>query len=649
MTDKRFLQLMSKTYPTAQAAAAEIINLKAILTLPKGTEYFFSDLHGESDAFLYQLRSASGVVRRKINEQFEQSLSASDQNELAALVYYPKAGLEKARREKSNYDDWSRISIYRLVELCRDASTKYTRSKVRKKMPENFAYIIDELLHASGSNKHQYTNEIIRTIVETGMGDNFITALCGLIQSLLIDRLHIIGDVFDRGPHADLIMDALMEQHDIDLQWGNHDISWMGAACGNAALVANVVRLGISYNNFDVLEDGYGINLRPLSDFAARVYADDPCTCFEPHTLDENEYDPVSLPLAAKMHKAIAIIQLKLEEQLIHRHPEYHMENRLLLERINFAAGTVHVDGVSYPMCDTCFPTIDPKDPLLLTPEEQDLMHALVSSFQHSERLQRHIRFLYSNGSMYLCCNSNLLYHGCIPLKRDGSFADIRIDGKNYHGKSYFDYIDSVVRSAFFSTRGSDKQQSAADFMWYLWCGPLSPLFGKSKLSMFERYFIEDPKTHKEVMNPYYTHLESRETCEAILSEFGLNPQTSHIINGHVPVRLKEGESPVKAGGKLFMIDGGISKAYQKQTGIGGYTFIYNSHYLALAQHMPLAPGKNMEDHSPTVQVVEAVKKRITVGDTDTGTELRRQIAELEDLLAAYRSGRCKENFRKRE
>ncbi|MDD4807489.1 MAG: fructose-1,6-bisphosphatase [Oscillospiraceae bacterium] len=647
MKDERFLKLMSRTYPTAQATAAEIINLKAILTLPKGTEYFFSDLHGESGAFLYQLRSASGVVRRKINDLFEQSLGTDEQDELAALIYYPESGLEKAHRQKENYDDWSRITIYRLVELCKDAGSKYTRSKVRKKMPENFAYIIDELMHASGSNKQHYTHEIIFTIVETGMGDDFIIALCYLIQSILVDRLHIIGDVFDRGPHADVIMDALMEQRDIDIQWGNHDMSWMGAACGSPALVANVVRLGISYNNFDVLEDGYGINLRPLSDFAARIYADDPCSCFSPHTLDANEYDPVDLPLAAKMHKAITIIQLKLEEQLIHRHPEYHMENRLLLERIDFTANTTRVDGTTYPLRDTLFPTVNPKSPLKLTAEEQELMHALVSSFSHSERLQRHIRFLFSNGSMYLSCNSNLLYHGCIPLKKDGSFATVSINGKTYSGKSYFDYIDTTVRQMFFSPHGSHVQQNAADFAWYLWCGPLSPLFGKSKLSMFERYFLDDPKTRVEVMNPYYTHLDDQKVCENILEEFGLDPATSHIINGHVPVRLKEGESPIKAGGKLFMIDGGISKAYQNQTGIGGYTLVYNSHYLALAQHMPLAPGKRMEEQSPKVQIVEAVKKRVTVGDTDTGAELRQQIAELEDLLAAYRSGQCKEKIRK--
>ncbi|MDD3231214.1 MAG: fructose-1,6-bisphosphatase [Oscillospiraceae bacterium] len=648
MQNSRFLKLLGKMYPTAQEAAAEIINLKAILRLPKGTEYFFSDLHGESDAFLYQLRSASGVVHRKISELFEQSLSANDQNELANIIYYPETELEKAHHEKTNFDDWCRILIYRLVVVCREASSKYTRSKVRKKIPQNFAYIIDELLHADGGNKNNktlYTNEIIKTIIETGIGDDFVVALCYLIQNLLIDRLHIIGDIFDRGPHADIIMDALMEQHDVDIQWGNHDISWIGAACGNPALVANVVRLGISYNNFDVLEDGYGINLRPLSDFASRVYMDDPCTFFQPHTLDENQYDPVDLPLAAKMHKAITIIQLKLEGQLIRRHPEYHMEDRRLLEKIDFSKGTVLIDRKTYPLRDSRFPTVDPKDPLALTAEEQELLHSLRFSFQHSERLQRHIRFLYSNGSMYLCCNSNLLYHGCIPLNADGSFAAATLNGKKYSGKSYLDYIDSTVRNAYFAPYNSEKQKNASDFLWYLWCGPLSPLFGKSKLAMFERYFLDDTKIRKEIMNPYYSHLENRETCETILHEFGLDPSNSHIINGHVPVRLKEGESPVKAGGLLFMIDGGISKAYQKQTGIGGYTFIANSCYLALAQHMPLSPGKLVEDHSPKVQVVESFPKRILVGDTDTGTELRRQIDELKELLESYRSGQYKEKY----
>jgi fructose-1,6-bisphosphatase-3 len=648
MRDQRFLQLLSKTYPNAQAAAAEIINLKAILSLPKGTEYFFSDLHGEHEAFLYQLKSASGVVRKKIDELFEQSLPENERAELAALIYYPKEGLAKAHHKHKDFTGWSRVIIYRLVEVCREAGSKYTRSKVRKRTPQNFAYIIDELLHADGgsnSNKPHYTSEIIRAIVDTGMNEEFIMELCLLIQRLLVDRLHIVGDVFDRGPHPDLIMDALMERPDVDFQWGNHDISWMGAACGNRALAANVVRLGISYNSFDVLEGGYGINLRPLSDFAARVYHDDPCEHFQPHVLDENQYDPVDIPLAAKMHKAMVILQLKLEGQLIHRHPEYHMDDRLLLEKINFKDGTVEIDGTCYPLLDTNFPTVNPHDPLKLTREEQELSNSLVSSFLHSPRLQEHIHYLYSKGGMYLRMNSNLLYHGCIPLNEDGSFAVVNLGNKEYSGKSYLDKIDAVVRSAYFAPEGSHEQKDACDFMWYLWCGKLSPLFGKSKMSLFERIFIADKKTHKEIMNPYYKHLDTRDLCERILREFGMDPSCSHIINGHVPVRLKEGESPVKAGGLLFMIDGGISKAYQKQTGIGGYTFIANSRYLALAQHKPLLPGQLMEETSPKVQVIEAIRQRITVGDTDTGVELREQIADLEELLKAYRSGRLQEKI----
>lgn len=644
MIDQRYLKLLSREYPNAQAAAAEIINLKAILRLPKGTEYFFSDLHGEQEAFLYQLKSASGVVRKKIDELFEQSISETERIALAALIYSPEAALARARRNEASFPDWCRITIYRLVEICKEAASKYTRSKVRKKLPGGFAYIIDELLHADGgSNKPHYHSEIIKTIVETQMGESFITALCYLIQQLLIDRLHIIGDIFDRGPRADAIMDALIACHDVDIQWGNHDISWMGAAAGNWACMANVLRLGISYNNFDVLEDGYGINLRALSVFAEHTYRDDPCELFLPHVLDEALYDPVDIRLAAKMHKAMAVIQFKTEGRLIERHPEYGMENRVLLKQINFETGTVLLDGREYPLRDANFPTVDPKDPLRLTHAEEELMKTIAASFRHSERLEKHIRYLYSHGSMYLCINSNLLYHGCIPLTEDGGIDTVSFGGEAHAGRAYLEYLDGVARSAYFAPEGSRERADARDFMWYLWCGAKSPLFGKAKLATFERYFIEDKATHAEAFNPYYTFIESRPACEMILHEFGLDPDSSHIINGHVPVRLKEGESPVKGDGLLFMIDGGISKAYQKQTGIGGYTFIANSRYLALAEHKPLRPGQNPAENSPRVMVVEAIKQRITVADTDTGAELARQIEELTALLNAYRSGALKE------
>ncbi|NLJ30939.1 MAG: fructose-1,6-bisphosphatase [Clostridiales bacterium] len=644
MIDQRYLELLAREYPSARAAASEIINLKAILSLPKGTEYFFSDLHGEHEAFLYQLKSASGVVRKKIDELFEQSISESDRIALAGLIYSPEAELSRARRDCAQYPDWCRITIYRLVEICKEAASKYTRSKVRKKLPADFAYIIDELLHADGgSNKPHYHSEIIRTIVETKMGDEFITALCYLIQQLLIDRLHIIGDIYDRGPRADAIMDALIRCHDVDIQWGNHDISWMGAAAGNWACIANVIRLAISYNNFDLLEDGYGINLRALSVFAEHIYRDDPCELFLPHVLDETLYDPVDIRLAAKMHKAMAVIQFKAEGQLIRKHPEYGMENRILLDKINLKTGTVLLDGKEYPMRDLHFPTVDPEQPLELTHAEEELMKTIAASFLHSDRLTKHIRFLYSHGSMYLRINSNLLYHGCIPLTKDCEFAEVSFSGAPHSGRAYLEYLDKVVRSAYFAPRGAKERENACDFMWYLWCGANSPLFGKTKLSTFERYFIEDKSTHAEKFNPYYKFIESRPACEMILREFGLDPETSHIINGHVPVRLKEGESPVKGDGLLFMIDGGISKAYQKQTGIGGYTFIANSRYLALAEHKPLKAGRNPAENSPRVMVVEAIKQRVTVGDTDTGAEIARQIEELTALLDAYRSGAIKE------
>ncbi len=642
MIDERYLKLLSKDYPNAQAAASEIINLKAILSLPKGTEYFFSDLHGEHEAFLYQLKSASGVVRKKVDELFEQSLPEGERAALSKLIYYPETEFSVAKQRETAFDDWCRITIYRLVEVCKEAASKYTRSKVRKKLPESFAYIMDELLHADGaSNKPHYHSEIIKTIVATRMSEEFITALCHLIQQLLIDKLHIIGDIFDRGPRADAIMDALISCHDVDIQWGNHDISWMGAAAGNWACIANVIRLGISYNNFDLLEDGYGINLRALSVFAAQTYRDDPCEVFIPHILDENQYDPVDIPLAAKMHKAMAIIQFKVEGQLIQKHPEYHMDDRILLDKIDFSKGTVRYDGKEYPLCDTLFPTVNPQDPLALTHAETELMKTIASSFRHSERLENHIRFLYSHGSMYLRINSTLLYHGCIPLTEDGSLDQIVLNGETHAGREYFEYLDRVARSAYFAPYGSAEQETSRDFMWYLWCGAKSPLFGKTKLAAFERYFIDDPATHHEEMNPYYTFMEHRKTCEMILHEFGLSAKSSHIINGHVPV--KEGENPVKADGLLFMIDGGISKAYQSQTGIGGYTFIANSRYLALAEHKPLKAGCTVCENSPTVMVVEAIKKRVTVADTDNGAELNRQIEELTALLQAYRSGTIKE------
>ena len=642
MKDLAYLKLMAKEYPTIKAASSEIINLTAIQGLPKGTEYFFSDLHGEHEAFVHLLKSASGIIREKITETFSHIIPEKEEVELANLIYYPERVMNQLEMSGLATGDWQRVTIYRLVQICKMVSSKYTRSKVRKKMPPEFSYIIDELLHVdyNDDNKRIYYNEIIRSIIDIRVGDKFIIALCELIQNLTIDNLHIIGDIFDRGPRADIIMNELLQFHDVDIQWGNHDISWMGAATGNLACICNVLRIAISYNSFDVLEDGYGINLRPLSMFAARVYREDPCERFTPQILDENIYDAVDPGLAAKMHKAIAIIQFKLEGQIIKRHPEYEMSGRILLEAADFDRGVVCLEGKEYPMLDKAFPTVDPKDPLKLNKEEEELLHTLQLSFKHNELLHRHIRFLYSHGSMYKCYNSNLLYHGCIPMKEDGSFDELVMDGKAYSGRALMDYVDRKVQNAYFMPEDSRESDDARDFMWYLWCGAKSPVFGKGKMTTFEHYFIEDPVTRKEPMNPYYRLSVKEEYCNKILKEFGLSQTGSHIINGHVPVKIKEGESPVKAGGKLFLIDGGLSKAYQSRTGIAGYTLIYNSNHLALAEHKPFDPAK---ESTPRVSVVENMKKRVMVADTDKGAELAGQIADLKELVAAYREGIIKE------
>ena len=644
MRDLAYLKLLSREYPSIRSASGEMINLMAIQGLPKGTEYFFSDLHGEHEAFIHLLRSSSGIIREKIKETFGYIIPEEEQVELANLIYYPDRNLRKMTAEGRNTEDWQRITIYRLVNICKEVSSKYSRSKVRKKMPPAFAYIIDELLHVdyNDENKKVYYSEIIRSIIDIQIADQFIVALCELIQNLTIDSLHIIGDIFDRGPRADLIMNELMQFHDVDIQWGNHDIDWMGAATGNLACICNVLRIAISYNNFDALEEGYGINLRPLSMFAARVYRDDPCERFAPHILDENIYDEVDPGLAAKMHKAIAVIQFKIEGQIIKRHPEYHMEDRILLQHIDFKEGTVKVGNKEYSMADMRFPTVNPEAPLKLTREEEELLHTLQMSFQHNTLLHKHVKFLYSHGSMYKCCNSNLLYHGCIPMKRDGSFDAVTFGEEEYSGKALLDYVDKMAQDAYFLQEGAKGKNDARDFMWYLWCGSKSPVFGKDKMTTFEHYFIEDKSAHKETYNPYYQLSQREEYCDKILEEFGLPKDGSHIINGHVPVKIKDGEKPVKGGGKLFIIDGGLSKAYQSKTGIAGYTLIYNSHHLALAEHKPFDPSR---ETTPTVHIVEKMKKRIMVGDTDKGAELAEQISDLKELIAAYRKGSLKERI----
>lgn len=646
MRDLSYLKLMAREYPTIKAASSEIINLKAICGLPKGTEYFFSDLHGEYEAFIHLLRSSSGIIREKIRETFGHIISKDDEIHLANLIYYPERVINQLKQEDAYTEDWQKIAIYRLVQICKEVSSKYTRSKVRRKMPAEFAYVIDELLHVdyNDDNKKLYYSEIVKTIIDIKVADSFIVALCHLIQNLTIDNLHIIGDIFDRGPRADIIMEELMHFHDVDIQWGNHDISWMGAATGNRACICNVLRIALSYNSFDVLEDGYGINIRPLSMFAAKVYQDDPCTLFMPKMLDQNIYDAVDPALTAKMHKAIAMIQFKVEGQIIMRHPEYEMDQRILLKHIDFEKGTVMVEGKEHPMLDMNFPTVDPKDPLKLTEEEEELIHTLELSFCHNSLLHKHIKFLYTNGSMYKCYNSNLLFHGCIPMTEKGEFDGIMgTDGKFYTGKELLDMIDRRVQRAYVLPNGSEEKEMCRDFMWYLWCGAKSPVFGKDKMTTFENYFVKDPAARKEKLNPYYKLSVKEEFCDKILTEFNLSTNGSHIINGHVPVKIKDGETPVKAGGKLFIIDGGLSKAYQSRTGIAGYTLIFNSRHLALAEHKPFNP---LHEPTPKVSIVEKMIKRIMVADTDEGKELAGRIEDLKELVEAYRQGVIKEKAR---
>ena len=645
MRDLAYLKLLSREYPNIRAAASDIINLQAICGLPKGTEYFFSDLHGEHEAFIYLLRSSSGIIREKIRETFGHIISEEDEVRLANLIYYPEKMINQIKQANEYTEDWQKTAVYRLVQICREVSSKYTRSKVRKKMPREFSGVIDELLYVDNTddNKTEYYSELINTLIDVRVADSFIVVICSLIRSLTIDNLHILGDIFDRGPRPDIILEELMHFHDVDIQWGNHDISWMGAATGNRACICNVLRMALGYNGFDVLEDGYGINLRPLSMFAERVYRDDPCTCFLPQILDKNIYDAVDPKLAAKMHKAIAVLQYKEEGQIIKRHPEYGMEERILLSAIRYDRGTVTIDGKEYPMRDMNFPTVDPADPLRLTDEEEELLHTLELSFRHNARLHEHVRFLYSNGSMYKCCNSNLLYHGCIPMTENREFDGLMVGGKMYRGKELMDFIDTQVKNAYFLPEDAPEKEACRDFMWYLWNGAKSPVFGKDKNRSFEHYFIEDPEVMRETMNPYYQLSEEEETCDMILKEFGHPTKGSNIIKGYMPVKIKSGETPIRAGGKLFIIDGGLSKAYQERTGIAGYTLIFNSHHLALAEHKPFDPER---ERTPKVYIVEKMQKRITVADTDEGKELAGRIEDLKELLKAYRSGLLKERIR---
>ena len=640
--DKKYISLLAKEFPTIDSAVSEIVNLSAIRCLPKGTEYFFSDIHGEYKAFLHMLKSASGMIKNKINLTLGKTVSAAEREALAHLIYYPDKHIKKMQKQGELTDEWRSLTIYRLILVCEAVSAKYTRSRVRKRTPKDMVYILDELLNVTDDVvKEYYYDEIISTILDTGIADHFIKSICELIQSLAIDNLHIIGDIYDRGPRADIIMDELMKMHNVDIQWGNHDISWMGAASGNRALIANVIRISMRYNNFDVLEDGYGLNLRALAVFAGETYKDDHCALFMPQTLDDNIYDPVDTGLVAKMHKAITVIQLKLEGQLIERHPEWGMNERDVFRRVDFDNGTVILGGKEYKLLDTNFPTVFRDDPLLLTDEENELMTVLANSFMHSERLNSHMRFLYSKGSMYKTINGNLLFHGCIPLDKDGQLQSINIADREYSGMEMLDKLDEIANKAYFMKSGKEKNY-AADYMWYLWCGPCSPLYGKDKMAFFERYFLDDKKLQEENYNAYYHFSEQAEVCGRILEMFGLDPKRGHIINGHVPVKIKNGESPVKADGRLFVIDGGISKAYQKSTGIAGYTLIYDSHSLNLAEHKPFIEDES--EHTPEIHLVEKLERRANISDTDKGIELLEKINDLRELLNAYRSGEIKEN-----
>lgn len=651
--DLRYLQLLSRSFPTIAAASTEIINLEAILNLPKGTEHFLTDIHGEYEAFQHVLKNASGAVKRKVNEIFGHTLREIEKKELCTLIYYPEEKLQLIKATESDIDDWYLITLNQLVKVCQNVSSKYTRSKVRKSLPTEFSYIIQELLHEStiDPNKHAYINVIISTIISTHRADDFIIAMCNLIQRLTIDSLHIVGDIYDRGPGAHIIMDTLCGYHNFDIQWGNHDILWMGAASGNEACMANVIRLSMRYGNLGTLEDGYGINLLPLATFAMDTYADDPCTVFAPKTtFADSTYNEKTLRLITQMHKAIAIIQFKLEANIMNRRPEFGMGNRKLLEKIDFTRGVFVYEGKEYPLRDTNFPTVDPADPYRLTDEEQELIEKIHNSFTNSEKLKKHMRCLFTYGGMYLVCNSNLLFHASVPLNEDGSFKHINICGKEYWGKSLLDKIDQLIRTAYFDEDDDEEEKRfAMDFIWYLWCGPDAPSFDKDKMATFERYFIDDKSLHKETKGCYYVLRDKEEICDRILEEFGVTGQHAHIINGHVPVKTIKGEQPMKAGGKLLVIDGGFSKAYQPETGIAGYTLVYHSHGLQLVQHEPFQSTQKAieegQDIKSTTFVIEFNSQRMMVKDTDKGKELATQILDLKKLLVAYRIGLIKEKI----
>lgn len=644
--EKNYLEYLAELYPTIEKAATEIINLQSVINLPKGTEHFLSDIHGEYEAFSHVLRNGSGAVRKKIDDVFGHTLGISEKRALATLIYYPRERLEMEKKQQEDIDDWYKVMLYRLIDVCKIVSSKYTRAKVRKALPADYGYIIEELITEKPEvlDKEAYYEAIIQTILEIGSAENFIIAVAELIQRLVVDHLHIIGDIFDRGPEPYKIMDCLMNYHSLDIQWGNHDVLWMGAATGQPACVASTIRICLHYGNLDVLEDGYGINMLPLATFALETYGDDPCECFAAKGGEDSGNSQQMLE--RRMHKAITVMQLKLENRLIRENPEYGMENRRLLEKIDYQNGTVAIGEKTYALRDKSFPTIDPAHPDELTEKEAEVLDKLIFAFRNSEKLQAHVDFLLKKGSLYRVYNGNLLYHGCMPMNEDGTLKEVQVDGKKYKGKALYDILEHNVRRAFVS-RDPKKREQGRNTLWYLWTAPNSPLYGRDKMTTFERYFLAEKETWTEVKNAYYRLIEKEETADRILQEFGLAGENVHIINGHVPVHQSAGESPVKCGGKVLIIAGGFCRAYHKETGIAGYTLIYNSYGLSLTAHEPFeSTEKAIQEEKDIVSRQVAVRynmKRQLVGDTDQGRQIRQRIRELKELIEAYRTAQLKE------
>lgn len=644
----KYLNILSEKFPTIQSVCTEIINLEAILNLPKGTEHFLSDLHGEYESFLHILKNASGAIKTKIDEIFKNSMTGEERRKLATLIYYPKEKLKLIKKEVTDINEYYRITLHRLIKVCTGIGSKYSRSKVRKAIPKEYQYIIDELLHANQSsyNRDDYYNKIIDSIISLGRADAFIIAFSNLIQQLAVDHLHIIGDIYDRGPGPHIIIDELMKYHSIDIQWGNHDIIWMGAAAGSEACIFNVIRICARYNNLDILEEGYGINIRTITEFAMKQYENEPMKSFLPKNIDELKDTKFDQLVMAKTQQAAAIIQLKLEGQIIKRHPEFHMEDRLLLDKIDYEKGTVKIAGKDYELLENYFPTIDPDNPYELTEEEAEVVKRITKSFKNSEKLQRHTQFLYSKGNMYKIYNDNLLIHGCVPMSIFGEFVSVNVEGRELKGRAYLDYVERIAREGFFEAEGSSKREYGKDFLWYLWCGKDSPIFCKDKMKTFERYYLAEKETWEEIKNPFYNFENDERISIKVLTDFDLDPQKGHVICGHIPVKFKTGESPIKAGGKLLIIDGGLSKSYQKTTGIAGYTLRYSSHGLTLVAHEPFTSRENAiineTDLHSEIQIVEKVERK-RIKDTDKGKELMGQIADLQKLLEAYKTGSISE------